>query len=373
MSAKVTPLVFVGGSRNSAVEELLADAQEAVALDTLERLSSCPEFEEPIVATASRKLLRQLRDWPVRVIPDDESFHFGRVLAALIERFDVEHAFYIGGGAAPLLRADVLSKIGQMVLTNDRVLVPNNFFSCDFVAFSPASAIHRVAPPSIDNDLAFRLQREGGLQHLPLERSSATQMDVDTPTDVLILALHPHVGPNLRRFLDSADLDCSRLQDVSRFLTDPNAEVVVCGRVGSHMWAHLDSDLACRARVFSEERGMRANGRETRGEVRSLLGYQLQAVGPIQFFAQLAELGNAAFIDSRVIFGHLGLKVSATDRFNSDLLRAEEISDPTVRAFTHAAREAERPAVLGGHSLVSGGLWALIEAAWLERDRATKS
>jgi len=372
MSAKLTPLVFVGGTRGSAVEDLLADAQEAVALDTLERLLGCPEFDSPIVATGSRNLVRQLRDWPVRVVPDDESFHFGRVLAGLIERFDVEHAFYVGGGAAPLMSAGELSRVGQLVLAQERVLVANNFFSADFVAFTPASAIHRIAPPSIDNDLAFRLQREGGLQNLPLERSSGTQMDLDTPPDLLILALHPNVGPNLRRLLDGADLDPSRVRQVSRFLTDPTAEVVVSGRVGSYLWAHLDTDLACRTRVFSEERGMRANGREARGEVRSLLGYQLQAVGPERFFDQLAELGNAAFLDSRVIFHHLGLELTAADRFNSDLLRAEEVVNPTARAFTLAARESRQPVVLGGHSLVAGGLWALTEAAWLEEDRIAK-
>ncbi|HEX5417097.1 MAG TPA: hypothetical protein VFZ25_15645 [Chloroflexota bacterium] len=369
MSARVTPLVFVGGSRESAIEEVLADAHEAVALDTLERLLGCPEFDAPIVATGSRGLVRQLRDWPVRVVPDDGSFHFGRVLAGLIERFGVERAFYVGGGAAPLLSVEELSRVGQLVLTNERVLVANNFFSADFVAFTPADAIHRIAPPAIDNDLAFRLQREGGLRNLPLERTSGTQMDLDTPTDLLILSLHPNVGPNLGRFFGTADLDPSRIRQVSHFLTDPTAEVVVSGRVGSYLWAHLDTDLACRTRIFSEERGMRANGREARGEVRSLLAYQLQAVGPERFFEQLAELGNAAFIDSRVIFNHLKLDLTASDRFNSDLLRVEEVTDPMARAFTSAARDASKPVVLGGHSLVAGGLWALTEAAWLEQDR----
>jgi hypothetical protein len=35
-----------------------------------------------------------------------------------------------------------------------------------------------------------------------------------------------------------------------------------------------------------------------------------------------------------------------------------------VREFTQAALSAAVPVVLGGHSLVSGGLYALVEAAW---------
>ena len=44
--------------------------------------------------------------------------------------------------------------------------------------------------------------------------------------------------------------------------------------------------------------------------------------------------------------------------------------DPVVRDLTAAARAAPIPVVLGGHSLVAGGIWALAEAAWLARDRA---
>jgi hypothetical protein len=95
----------------------------------------------------------------------------------------------------------------------------------------------------------------------------------------------------------------------------------------------------------------------------------LQSVGPRRFFANLAELGNAAFIDSRVLFHHLSLQPTPADRFYSDLLWSDRIDDPTVRAFTEAAVEAPISVLLGGHSLVAGGLWALIDAAWLERDR----
>ncbi len=114
---------------------------------------------------------------------------------------------------------------------------------------------------------------------------------------------------------------------------------------------------------------MRASGREARGEVRSLLGFYLASVGPRRFFESLGLLGQAAYLDTRVLFGHLGLNPSAVDRFSSDMLDVEAIQDPVVREFTAAAREAPIPVLLGGHSLVSGGLWALIDAAWQERDR----
>lgn len=369
MSALVTPLVYVGASRGTAIEVLLADAQEAIAHDLLDRLLACAAFGTPIVATSSPSFAERVSSLPVRVVPDEGGFHFGRSLADLIQRFDVQRAFYVGGGAAPLLTTDELSAIASLLGTHDRSLVANNFFSSDFVGFTPAGAIRQISLPPIDNDLAFRLQREAGLENVPLTRTPGTQMDVDTPTDLLILALHPGTGPRTRAFLESRGLDTSRVERVGKFLTDPTAQVIVAGRVGSHLWAHLGTDLACRTRVFSEERGMRASGREARGEVRSLLGYHLEAVGPERFFAELAELGDAAFVDSRVLFNHLRINPAPSDRFYSDLLRADEIDDATVRDFTRAAAAARIPVVLGGHSLVAGGLWALIDAAWLQRDR----
>ena len=45
-------------------------------------------------------------------------------------------------------------------------------------------------------------------------------------------------------------------------------------------------------------------------------------------------------------------------------MQPHEIRDPFIRAFTEAAMACPVPVVLGGHSLVSGGLPVLVEAAW---------
>ena len=109
---------------------------------------------------------------------------------------------------------------------------------------------------------------------------------------------------------------------------------------------------------------MRASGRQARGEVRSLLGYLLDAVGLQQFFEVLAAMGQAVFLDNRVILAHRGLWPSAADRFYSDLRQPAKITEPFLRAFTEAAMGAPVPVIMGGHSLVAGGMYALIEAAW---------
>jgi hypothetical protein len=81
------------------------------------------------------------------------------------------------------------------------------------------------------------------------------------------------------------------------------------------------------------------------------------------------ELADGAFLDSRVILAHLGLRPSRADRFLSDLGRHEDVEDPFLRELTEGAARAAIPVALGGHSVVSGGLMALIEHAWREHDR----
>ena len=83
------------------------------------------------------------------------------------------------------------------------------------------------------------------------------------------------------------------------------------------------------------------------------------------FFADvIPQFGQAAFLDDRVLWAHLKSWPDASDRFNSDLLLADLIVDPFIRQFTEAAISCPIPVILGGHSLVSGGLYVLVEAAW---------
>ncbi len=114
---------------------------------------------------------------------------------------------------------------------------------------------------------------------------------------------------------------------------------------------------------------MEADGRSAGGQARSLLGFFLEKAGLQRFFDALADLGDAAFIDTRVLLAHFRIEAARSDRFLSDLGRWEEIAEPFLRDLTRAAMKASIPVFLGGHSLVSGDLMALNEFAWRERER----
>jgi len=362
IKAESTLVLFLGGIGSDPVEGMVAAAHRAIAQDTIERAQQSGAFPRVILVTDMEGLGGELAPF-VLVEKSSGPFHFGRRLKQVIHRHKIEQPLYIGRGCVPLLSSHDLRAIAQQLSSATDTVITNNIFSADLIAFTPGKAIDKIALPAIDNPLAQLLVRQAGLKGVCLPRTAAYQFDVDTPTDLLILKLHPGVGNNTHAYLRGFDLDTSCLERAISCFSDENAQILVAGRVGSHVWAQLEPATACRVRLLAEERSLRADERQQRGEACSILGFYWEHVTPDRFFETLARLGDAAFIDSRVIFAHFGLEPSRSDRFYSDLGQPEKIDNPFVRQFTQAALAAPIPVILGGHSLVSGGLLALIEIA----------
>lgn len=155
-------------------------------------------------------------------------------------------------------------------------------------------------------------------------------------------------------------------------MADPRAELIVAGRSSAATMAWLERETRCRVRAFVEERGLRASSRVAVRRVdgspthvarppRSILGLLLDRDGPEALGVRLAELGDAALVDSRVLLAHrLGADEaawpSAESRFASDLLDAAAVDDPWLAALTRSAAAAPIPVVLGGHALVGPGV-----------------
>ncbi len=365
-NSPIVLFLFAGLSQASPVEAMVSAVWQAIALDIIGRAGRAAVFDRIVVATNSARFAQELEgaapgQIPLGVEVDRGPFHFGQRLQELVRRHQPGAAFYLGAGSGPLLSEEEMASAISRVAGQRNAVTANNFYSADMVGFSPATALDRIDLPPNDNDLAYRLVHQAGLGYLPMPRTTGSMFDVDTPTDLAILRLHPMAGPHTQRALAKLALDVIPLAAALPVVRDPMRQAIVAGRVSQAVWARLESDFGCGIRVFAEERGMRASGREERGEVKSLLGFLLEEVGPWDFFRRLADLAQAAFLDSRVLFHHCHWQVSAADRFSSDLLDAEHISHPQLQEFTIAAKESPIPVVLGGHSLVSGGLWALAD------------
>ena len=208
MSADSLPLLIMTGvSEGSEPERMVSEARQAATLDLVERAMAIPSLKPIVVSTNSPAFARRLAEFPIDVEldPPGEPFHFGERLTALIARYGMDRCFYMGGGAGPLLPAADMAAIAQDLLAAERLLITNNFYSADFAAFSPTSVLLDHPLPDKDNELGWLLGEDAGLPIRELPRSGATQFDIDTPMDLLTLAIHPDAGPHARACLDSLD------------------------------------------------------------------------------------------------------------------------------------------------------------------------
>ena len=368
MSEAPVLIVFLGGMGGAPIENQLADALAESALDLLDGAIATDAFDRAILVTDNDAISARV---PAGVTVDRDSgpFQFGNRLASLIRAEKIERPVYVGAGGVPLMSGTDLAAIANHLRREQNIVISNNYFSADMVAFTPGSAIEQVDAPQSDNYLPRLLHDQAGLESRPLPRGPETQFNIDSPADLAILKVTVGGGPNLAKFVDAFDVDVEPYRRLSRCLVDPQAELLLAGRVGSQVWPYLESETACRLRVYSEERGMQAAGRDVSGKARSLLAFHLREVGCQRFFAELGELADAACIDTRPMLSHLGVAASRADRFWSDLGRPDQIEDAFLTEFTQAANDAPIPVLLGGHSLIAGGLMLLNEAAWREEDR----
>lgn len=367
-------ILFCGGMNGSPAEDGFAEALQECSLDMLEEAVASGVYAGQIVIadrTSAEALEGRLpAHTEVDVDRPGEPFHIGRRIKEVVTRYELERPVYAGSGL-PLIKASDLAQVAKTLGESEKAVVANNFFSADLIGFVPGSVVEQIDLPNNDRIIPRLMRDEAGLENKSLARTMENQFDLDTPGDLAILAGAGGAGPNLQRHIDGLGIDLSRLERASRLFTDRAAEVVVAGRVGTQTWQYLESETASRVRLFAEERGLQAAGRDVNGKARSLLGFHLKSVGPRRFFQDLAEMGQAAFIDTRPLLAHMRLRVSRADRFLSDVMQAAGIVDPWLGEFTAAACEAPIPVVLGGRSLVASGVQLLSEAAWRRHDEET--
>lgn len=360
----VALVLMVGGAGASLVEKSVSWARQAAGRDLLEMLLATGRIGPAIVATDDPNWAETLKDLPVEVDldPQDRPFHFGCRLADVVDRYQLECFLYAGGGSAPLMRPSDWEAVLDRLAQPGPVLVTNNLHSSDWVALrSSGLSLHRLADQERDNGLAWVLARQEGVPAHTLPPSAASRFDLDTPADLLVAGVHPRIGPHLRTMLDRLAWPTDVVEGVLDVMARQGAHLTVIGRSSSTAWSALERETQCWVRLLVEERGMIASGRLARGEVESLLNDYLEQVGVEAFFDRLAALADAALFDSRVILAAQGLWPSAQDRFNADLLRWEQVENSFLRAFSRAAAGVGIPILMGGQSVVAGGLMGLIE------------
>lgn len=349
---------------DSGDRDLVGQARTRSAKALLRRVAEHPAVGQVVVATPCPKL------WegePVTVEPDPPGpWRFGVRFTELVRRFRPDRLLYISAGSGFLLTDDMLDRLITSEPTSSAYAVLNNFYSTDFGLLAPPPPL---ADLTRDNPIGARLW-QAGYACFELPRSAGTQFDIDTPGELQLLALHPGLPSDLRATL--AAVPTARAQNLLEFLVDPEREVVLLGRVGGHLARWVEGEAACRTRILSEERGMESSGRAERGAVRSLVGALNHGRTTTELVELLSQFGDAVVWDTRVLMAHLGFWPPPAERFASDLLDPTHVTNPTLRELTHACAEAPIPFLLGGHALVSGGMYLAVELAWGNMDREVR-
>lgn len=359
-------ILLHGGAGTDAAEGMVSRARLA-AVGVSAQAARAGGFGSVVLATDDASIAGG-DGYTVDHDPAGEAFSLRERVLGLVGKLGAEAVAVMGAGALPLLTAEDFAAVREALAKGGNVAVTNNFYSSDLTACSPATALARVGPFERDNVLPRRLRDEAGCKVTVLPRSVRTAFDLDTPADLVVLALSEATPEAIREALPAEEsLPLAPYRALMPLLCDPDAEILVAGRVASATWAHLERETACRVRIVSEERGM-ASAPEGH-TARSLAGRLLEEVGMERFTDELASLADGAVLDTRVLLAHRASRASREDRFQGDLLAPERVSDPWLRDLTAALAAAEVPVLAGGHSLLSGGLMALADQAWLENDR----
>ncbi|HLY35745.1 MAG TPA: hypothetical protein VKU35_03445 [Candidatus Limnocylindria bacterium] len=338
--------------------------------------------------------------------PLGHEFHWGRWFASAARRVlesasaegrRVDAIGYAGAGSLALL-AD--AELDLLISPVPGEVVANNRFSADAFVVAGADLRGEAAPdgttrigPSLARALdrleacpadntAVRCLESAGFRSRDLGDRPWSRFDVDTPLDLALLRLATRLpgmrglDPTLAAFLEMArlpgggELAVPHLERIGSVLRDQGAELVITGRVPSSVLRELETEVACRVRAVVEERGMRsARG----GRPRSLLARWVEERGAASLVSELATLGDAVILDSRVVMAGLSGSSEARswppseERYASDFGDAAPIATPWLRELVEAAAASRVPILMGGHALVSDGLRLVLAAAWLGR------
>jgi len=374
MAERPAPLVLVtvppDGQPFGSHSAIGADGQRLLSTDLSRRLGRAGAAVAPLPATGA------------------DDFHWGRWYAdaarrALASAGGAIDAIGYAGGSAMALMAD--AALDELLSPIPGEVVANNRFSADafVVAGDLGGALEALEACETDNAAPRRLA-DAGFAWRDLGATDWARFDVDTTLDLALLRLATRLPGTrgldgaIRGFLEMArlpgggGLEVPHLERLGAVIRDRSAELVVAGRVPATTSQALETETACRVRSLVEERGMRSA--PVGGDPpRSILAALMARTSPAELIGELASLGDAVVLDSRVLMAAVAGSAAASawpteeERFASDFGDWGRVATPWLRELTEAAALAPVPFLLGGHALVSDGLRLIVAAAWQGR------
>ena len=209
-------IIFHAPAGPSGLEHMVASAREASACDLIESLQSLVPTIVAVCPPDSAAVFESL-GVSVQVVSDTETFHFGETLKQVISNHQLDAVIYFGSGSGTLLNQEQLADMVAFSQRPQTEALFNNYYSCDFAVFTDTAPLLQLPLPDSDNGLGFMLS-DFGVKCYGLPRSLASQFDLDTPIDLLLLKEAARGGPRLQTFLDTQQFDHPNLRQINTLL-----------------------------------------------------------------------------------------------------------------------------------------------------------
>lgn len=358
-AAGVLHVICEGGPRADEPSRELARIRAANVLDLVERFTGLAPAGQVAVYTSYPDLARAASALGAAVVRTPTAdFHFGRTLQDAVRRFRPEAVLALGGGACPLFLPEDFAFTYRALRQPERIVVANAPGSADMVACNHPHGLLWTELPPIDNSLP-RALRALGYRRVLIPNSGRMHFDLDTPTDAVLLRMLSPAGPRITPALAELPWRLPALDAAVACLRGDRPHVGLFGRVPSDLLAHLDMAARWRPHVLSEDRGLKAQGLDGRQ-----VGGLMAALGPERLLDAAVGVCDVVFFDTRPLAQ--AWDAGPADRFYSDLGRDDRIGTARLRSFTRRVAASPIPVVLGGHCLVSGGIWMLSQLTHAE-------
>lgn len=355
---KITPIIIENWNvqpPKGSISEIIKEAREQMIFDTSQKMFESGYFNSSIIV-GDENLQKKAEKLNFVIFEKTEkNFNFGKYLLKIINKYSLDKIFYFGAGSCYLLKTDELKFISENTVKGQ--FISNNPISSDFISFSSSDLNNEIILnfPNIDNYFSSYLMNTTPLKYIKMPVSLGSIFDIDTPNDFAILSKITNNSCRIGNYMSNNIFKNIDLDKLLKILSSKSNEIFVYGRINPLNLYIAERDIPCKIRFLSEERGLKIRGKASA----SLLKHVFNSENFDNFFKLFENICSAGIFDTRVIFSLFAGKYDQEDVYLSDMKMWEKINNPFIKSFTKKISESKVPIILGGHSVVNGGLMAL--------------
>lgn len=354
---KITPIIIENWNipQKNTICETIKKAREELVFDTCQKIFESGYFNFPIIVGDEN--LQQKAEKLNCIIFEkiDQKIDIGQYLLKIINRHSLDKIFYLGAGSCYFLTTDELKFISENTINGQ--FISNNPISSDFISFSSSDLTNEIILnfPNIDNYFSSYLMSKTSLKYLKMPVSLGSIFDIDTPNDFAILSKITNNSGRIGNYISQSIFKNIDLDKFIKILSSKSSEIFIYGRINPLNLYMAEKNIPCKIRFLSEERGLKIRGKASA----SLLEYIFKQENFDNFFKLFENICNGGIFDTRAIFSLFAGEYAQEDVYLSDMKIWQKIKNPFIKSFTKRVSESQVPVILGGHSIVNGGLMAL--------------